>query len=73
MKDQQPSIQMGSAVDPYLYQLLMKAVGKNVVVQTTKNPLQGLLKKVFPDYVVIEVSKTPFYVRNQEIIWVSLS
>lgn len=62
-----------SSFDGHFFQTLQSLGGKNVVIQTTSNPLQGVLKTVMPDHVVIEVSGTPFYVRIQEIIWASLA
>ncbi|KIL49595.1 YuzF family protein [Jeotgalibacillus soli] len=69
----QQAVQLRSAFDPYVYQTLMSVVGKNIVVQTTKNPIQGLLSKVTPDHIVIEINRTPFFIRIQEIVWVSPS
>jgi Protein of unknown function (DUF2642) len=73
MNGQQPEVKMVSAFDPYFYQTLLSFRLNNIVIQTTKNPIQGLLLTVMPDHVVIEVSGTPFYVRLQEIIWVTLT
>ncbi|KAA0965024.1 DUF2642 domain-containing protein [Sporosarcina sp. ANT_H38] len=73
MNGEQSEVKMVSVFDPYFYQTLLSFRLKNVVIQTTKNPIQGSLLTVMPDHVVIEVSNTPFYVRIQEIIWVTLS
>jgi len=73
MNGQQSEVKMVSVFDPYFYQTLLSFRLKNIVIQTTKNPIQGSLLTVMPDHVVIEVSNTPFYVRIQEIIWVTLS
>lgn len=70
---QQSQIEIVSLVDSYLYQRLLSFRNMNVVINTTKNPLQGLLNSVSPDHVVIEVSDTPFYVRIQEIVWITLA
>ena len=70
MSGKQAQIEMVSNVDPYLYQRLLGFKNKNVVINTTKNPLQGLLQSVNTDHVVIKVSQTPFYVRIQEIVWI---
>lgn len=64
-------IQLTSHVNPYMYHTLSTLLGKSIVVQTTNNPIQGLLKHVMPDHIVIETMNTPFYIRNQEIIWIS--
>lgn len=73
MSGKQSQIEMVSLVDSYLYQRLLSFRNMNVVINTTKNPLQGLLNSVSPDHVVIEVSNTPFYVRIQEIVWITLA
>ena len=73
MSGQQSQIEIVSIVDSYLYQRLLSFRNMNVVINTTKNPLQGLLNSVSPDHVVIEVSNTPFYVRIQEIVWITLA
>ena len=73
MSGKQSQVEMVNIVDPYLYQRLLSFRNMNVVINTKKNPLQGLLSSVSPDHVVIEVSsrKTPFYVRMQEIVWIT--
>lgn len=68
MNSQQTST-MVSSFDGYFYQTLHNATGRHIVLQTTKNPLQGMLKKTMPDHLVVEVNGTPFYVRIQEIVW----
>lgn len=68
---QQSEVEVVSIVDSYLYQRLLSFENMNVVINTTKNPLQGLLNSVSPDHIVIEVSNTPFYVRIQEIVWIT--
>lgn len=73
MSEQQSQIEIVSIVDSYLYQRLLSFRNMNVVINTTKNPLQGLLNSVSPDHVVIEVSNTLFYVRIQEIVWITLA
>lgn len=70
--NEQQGVEMVSSFDPYVYQTLHGVVGRHIVIQTTKNPLQGRLKQVLPDHVVVEVSGSPFYVRIQEIVWVTV-
>ena len=72
MSGQHSEVEVVSIVDSYLYQRLLSFRNMNVVINTTKNPLQGLLSSVSPDHVVIEVSNTPFYVRIQEIVWITI-
>ena len=69
----QQAVHLTSMYDPYVYQTLSSIVGSHVVVQTTKNPIQGTLSTVMPDHIVIEINGTPFFVRIQEIVWVSPS
>jgi hypothetical protein len=68
----QQSVEYVSSFDPYVYQTLTSIVGKKIVVQLTNNTLvQGELIQVLPDHIVVEKNKTPFFIRNQQIIWVS--
>ncbi|WP_246097037.1 YuzF family protein [Psychrobacillus soli] len=70
----QSSVEFVSSFEPYLYHLLQTLSGKRVAVQTsTNNTIQGNLTMVAPDHIVVEVSGSPFYIRNQEIVWVTLS
>ena len=71
MSEQQSQVEMVNLVDSYLYHKLLSFRNMNIVINTTKNPLQGLLNSVSPDHVVIKVGNTPFYVRMQEIVWVT--
>ncbi|MGB3261703.1 YuzF family protein [Paenisporosarcina sp.] len=72
MNDQQPSVEFVSNFDPYVYQTLASVVGGRIVVQLSNNSVvKGVLKEVMPDHVVVETNGTPFYVRIQQIIWVS--
>ncbi|SES08416.1 YuzF family protein [Psychrobacillus sp. OK032] len=70
----QSSVNFVSSFEPYLYHLLQTLAGNRVAVQlTTKSTIQGNLTMVAPDHIVVEVSGSPFYIRNQEIVWVTLS
>jgi hypothetical protein len=62
--------QMLTLVDPFVVQTLQSVVGSQVVVQTTKDSVRGIVQDVKPDHVVIHVNGTPFFVRIQEIIWI---
>lgn len=69
----QQTVEYVSAYDPYVYQTLTSVVGKNIVVQVTNNSVvKGVLTKVLPDHIVVEKNGTPFFVRSQQIIWVTL-
>lgn len=48
-------------------------IGQAIVVQTEKNIQQGKLVSVLPDHIVVEVSRAPFFIRTDEIEWVTLA
>lgn len=57
--------------DPYVYQTLMSFVGNPVVVQTVRGSVRGNLTHVLPDHIVVEMGGSSFFIRTQQIIWVS--
>ena len=65
--------QMGNVSNPYLYETVRMMVGQSVVVQTVKNVQQGVLTSVLPDHIVVEVCQTPFFIRMEEIVWITLA
>lgn len=66
------TVEFVSHFDPYVYQTLTSIVGKKIIVQLTNNSVvQGVLSKVLPDHIVVETNNTPFFIRTQQIIWVS--
>lgn len=65
------TVQMMSSFDPYMYHALEDYMNKKIVVQTTKNPIQGKLTSLMPDHIVIDVHRIPFMIRIQQIVWVS--
>lgn len=66
------SVEFVSNFDPYVYQTLTSIIGTEIVVQLTNNSVvKGELSKVLPDHIVVETNKTPFFIRTQQIIWVS--
>ena len=68
----QQSVEYVSNYDPYVYQTLTSIIGKDIVVQLSNNSVvKGVLNQVLPDHIVVETNKTPFFVRTQQIIWVS--
>lgn len=69
----QPSVEYVSNFEGYFYQVASTLVGKQIAVQTTRSTIQGTLSNVTPDHIVVLVSKVPFYIRNQEIVWVTQS
>lgn len=48
-------------------------IGQAIVVQTEKNIQQGKLISVLPDDIVVEISRTPLFIRMKEIVWVTLA
>lgn len=67
----QPNVEFVSNVESYLYQQLMSLNGQHIAVQTTRSTLQGMLTMVTPDHIELNVSGTPFFIRNQQIVWVT--
>jgi len=65
--------QVGSISNPYLYETLNMMIGQAIVVQTNENIQQGKLISVLSDDIVLEVSRTPFFIRMEEIVWVTLA
>lgn len=64
--------QIGRISNPYLYETLKLMISQIIVVQTEKSIQQGILTSVLPDHIVIEFNHTPFFIRMEEIIWVTL-
>lgn len=56
--------------DPYVYEALMALQNKNLAVQTVRGSVRGVLKKVMPDHIVVQMGGSPFYIRTSQIIWV---
>ncbi|WP_155591740.1 DUF2642 domain-containing protein [Lysinibacillus cavernae] len=64
--------QIGSISNPYLYETLKMMIGQAVVVQTENTLQQGILLSILPDHMILEISRTPFFIRMEEIVWVTL-
>lgn len=64
--------QMGSISNPYLYETFKLMIGQAVVVQTEKNIQQGILLSILPDHLILEISRTPYFIPMEEIVWVTL-
>ncbi|WP_425432226.1 YuzF family protein [Halobacillus massiliensis] len=58
-------------IDPYVYQTLSSLTGQGVVVETIRGSLRGKLRTVMPDHIIVEVNNVPFFIRTQQIVWVS--
>lgn len=55
--------------DPYVYEALMGLQNKTIAVQTPRGSVRGVLKKVMPDHIVVQMGNSPFYIRTGQIIW----
>ncbi|MBO1582407.1 DUF2642 domain-containing protein [Bacillus sp. XF8] len=55
-------------VDPYVVQTLQSIVGKKIVVETIRGRVNGTLRSVKPDYIVLEEKEIPTFVRVQQIV-----
>jgi len=55
--------------DPYVYEALMGLQNKSVAVQTVRGSVRGILRKVMPDHIVVQMGGSPFYIRTAQIIW----
>jgi hypothetical protein len=68
-----PSIpSMVNMVEPFVYQGLQSLVNKCIVVEAAvKGSVQGRLLQVFPDHIVLESYGVPFYIRIQQIVWIT--
>ncbi|MGE7693012.1 DUF2642 domain-containing protein [Lysinibacillus sp. NPDC094177] len=65
--------QLGSISNPYLYETLNMMIDQPIVVQTEKSIQQGKLISVLPEDIVVEVSRSPFFIRMEDIVWVTLA
>lgn len=59
--------------NPYLFETVRGLIGQQIVVQTGMHIQQGLLTAVLPDHIVVEICQTPFFIRMDEIVWISLA
>ncbi|MDF2606907.1 MAG: hypothetical protein K0S34_1102 [Bacillales bacterium] len=57
-------------VEPYVYAALMSLVGKRVVIDTSRGPVNGVVLDVKPDHVVIKEHDSTFFLRTCEIVWI---
>lgn len=56
-------------VEPYLYATLHNLIGKRVVIDTSRGPVNGTIMDAKPDHVVVQEYNSTFYVRICEIVW----
>ena len=67
----QATVEFVSHFEGYVYQVAKGLKDKMIAVQTTRSIVQGKLKGIAPDHLVIDVSGTPFYIRIQQIVWIT--
>nr|MBA5586334.1 YuzF family protein [Anaerobacillus isosaccharinicus]QOY38723.1 YuzF family protein [Anaerobacillus isosaccharinicus] len=60
--------QYQTLIDPFVVQTLQSVIGKDLVVETTKDTIRGNLKDVKPDHIMIMAGNTPFFIRIQQIV-----
>ncbi|MFD2509230.1 YuzF family protein [Halalkalibacter alkalisediminis] len=59
-----------AVVEPYVYAALHSLIGKRVVIDTSRGPVNGVVADAKPDHVVIQEYDSAFLVRIREIIWI---
>ncbi len=67
----QGTVEFVSQFEGYVYQAAKGLKDKMIAIQTTRSTMQGILKSIAPDHLVLDVSGTPFYIRIQQIVWIS--
>ncbi len=67
----QSTVEFVSQFEGYVYQAAKGLKDKMIAIQTTRSTMQGILKGIAPDHLVLDVSGTPFYIRIQQIVWIS--
>jgi hypothetical protein len=55
--------------DPYVYETLKGLQNQSLAVQTVRGSVRGVLRKVMPDHIVVQMGGSPFYIRTAQIIW----
>lgn len=63
---------MNAYPNAYWLDAIQHYLGQMVAVQQTGNHVQqGILASVCPDYILLDVCRTPFYIRMDQIVWVT--
>ncbi|WP_345241080.1 YuzF family protein [Pontibacillus salipaludis] len=60
--------QYQTLIDPFVIQRLQSVVGKELIVETTKDTTRGTLTEVQPDHIVLQIGDSTFFVRIQQIV-----
>ncbi len=71
LADKKSNVGYLSLFEGYLSKSAKEMIGYHVAVQTTRSVLQGKITSVTPDHIVLDVKGVPFYVRVQQIVWIS--
>ena len=65
-------VQQMSYANAYWIEAIQPFLGQMVAVQQTGNHVQhGILAAICPDYILLDVCRTPFYIRMEQIVWVT--
>ncbi|MCT8138344.1 YuzF family protein [Anaerobacillus sp. CMMVII] len=60
--------QYQTMVDPFVIQTLQTVIGKELIVETTKDTIRGILKDVKLDHITLMAGNSPFFIRIQQIV-----
>lgn len=64
---------LDKVTSPYFNETAENFIGQKIIVQTSaKTVQQGILRYVLPQYIVLEIGQVPFFIRTEQIIWLSL-
>lgn len=64
-------VQMNTYPNAYWLEAIQNYLGQMVAVQQEGNRVQqGILAAICPDYIVLDVCQTPFYIRIDKIVWI---
>ncbi|MFD2992945.1 DUF2642 domain-containing protein [Fictibacillus nanhaiensis] len=68
-RNQNVNTQYMTLVDPFVVNRLRSVVGKDLVVETTKDTIRGVLVDVQPDHIALSAGNdSTFFVRIQQIV-----
>ncbi|GAE33686.1 DUF2642 domain-containing protein [Halalkalibacter akibai] len=56
-------------LEPYVYTALYNLIGERIVIDTSRGPVNGVVKDAKPDHVVVQEHDSTFYVRLSEVVW----
>ncbi|MFG6115837.1 YuzF family protein [Halobacillus sp. MO56] len=67
-RNQGIDVQYKTLFDPFVVSRLQSVVGKNLIVETTKDTIRGELTEVQPDHIALQAGDSTFFVRIQQIV-----